>query len=301
VGNYFSAPYCTLQLADLGAEVVKVENPVGGDFTRSLPPFDHGESGNFVRLNRNKRSLALDLKDPEGVRIFRALVATADAVVHDDRALHDFTVRPRGIRDVLARALVNEDLGFAATRWSDALSAQRAPRAWGGAKFRSRLVDSHAAWVDCTPPQAFEPIARIGGNTGWYYGHVLWRLRGLLDLAVGGPGMRRGRRDPKRLLPGDALDFWRVEAWEPGRLLRLAAEMRLPGRAWLQFEVTPADGGSLIRQTAMFDPVGVWGLLYWYGLWGIHQMVFAGMLRNIARAAARPQSHTPKQAKPGTT
>jgi hypothetical protein len=99
--------------------------------------------------------------------------------------------------------------------------------------------------------------------------------------------MRRGRRDPESLMPGDTLDFWRVEAWEPGRLLRLAAEMRLPGRAWLQFEVTPEDGGSLIRQTAIFDPVGVWGLLYWYALWGIHKMVFAGMLRNIVRVAAR--------------
>jgi len=85
---------------------------------------------------------------------------------------------------------------------------------------------------------------------------------------------------------GDTLDFWRVEAIEPGRLLRLAAEMRLPGaRAWLQFEVTPENGGSLIRQTALFDPIGLGGLLYWYGLWGIHQLVFAGMLRSIGRAA----------------
>jgi hypothetical protein len=102
---------------------------------------------------------------------------------------------------------------------------------------------------------------------------------------VGGPGLRRGRRDPAGLRPGDALDFWRVEQVEPGRLLRLAAEMRLPGRAWLQFEVTPVNGGSLIRQTAEFDPLGVGGLLYWYGLWGVHQLVFAGMLRSIARAA----------------
>ena len=235
-------------------------------------------------------SLWLGLVSPVYAPVGRELIdgVRNATVVHDDRALRDFSVRPRGIRDVLARALVNEDQGFAATRWSDALSAQRAPRAWGGVKFGSRLVDSRAAWVSCTPAQAFEPIARIGGNTGWYYGNFLWRVRGLLDLAVGGPGMRRGRRDPERLVPGDALDFWRVEAWEPGRLLRLAAEMRLPGRAWLQFEVTPSNGGSLIRQTAIFDPVGVWGLLYWYGLWGIHQTVFAGMLRNIVRAAGHP-------------
>jgi uncharacterized protein YbjT (DUF2867 family) len=208
-----------------------------------------------------------------------------ETVVHDDRALRDFPVRPRGIREVLARALANEDRELAATRWSDALSAQRAPREWGGVTFGTRRVDSRAVLVRCPPEAAFRPIARIGGATGWYYGNALWRLRGLLDLAAGGPGLRRGRRDPAALVAGDTLDFWRVEKVEPGRLLRLAAEMRLPGRAWLQFEVTPEGGGSLIRQTAEFDPVGLGGLLYWYALWPAHQLVFAGMLRNIARAA----------------
>ena len=232
-------------------------------------------------------SLWLALVSPVYAQVGRELIdgVRNETVVHDDRALRDFSVRPRGIREVLARALVNEDLGFAATRWSDALSSQRAPRGWGGVKFGSRRVDSRAAWVDCTPEQAFRPIAQIGGDAGWYYGNRLWRLRGLLDIAVGGPGLRRGRRDPASVVVGDALDFWRVEEVEPGRLLRLAAEMRLPGRAWLQFEVTPENGGSLIRQTALFDPVGVGGLLYWYGLWGIHQLVFAGMLRSIVDAA----------------
>ena len=207
-------------------------------------------------------------------------------VVSDDRALEDFRIRPRGIREVLARALINEDLGFAATRWSDALSSRRVGRSWGGVRFGSRRVDSRAAWVACPAEQAYRPISRIGGQVGWYYGNRLWRLRGLMDLAVGGPGLRRGRRDADSLSPGDTLDFWRVEAVEPGRLLRLAAEMRLPGRAWLQFEVTPEAGGSLIQQTALFDPVGLRGLLYWYALWGIHRLVFAGMLRNIVRAAA---------------
>jgi hypothetical protein len=231
-------------------------------------------------------SLWLALVSPVYARVGRELIdgVRNATVVHDGQALRDFSVRPRGIREVLARALVNEDLGFAATRWSDALSSRRAPRGWGGVRFGSRRVDSRAAWVACAPEQAFRPIARIGGKAGWYYGNALWRLRGLLDLAVGGPGLRRGRRDPESVMPGDTLDFWRVEAVEPDRLLRLGAEMRLPGRAWLQFEVTPEDGGSVIRQTALFDPVGVRGLLYWYGLWGIHRMVFAGMLRNIVRA-----------------
>jgi uncharacterized protein YbjT (DUF2867 family) len=231
-------------------------------------------------------SLWLGLVSPVYAQVGRELIEGVrnPTVVHDDRALRDFGVRPRGIREVLARALVNEDLGFAATRWSDALSSQPKPRGFGGDKFGSRRVDSRAAWVDCPPEEAFRPISQIGGQAGWYYGNGLWRLRGLLDLAVGGPGLRRGRRNPESLAPGDTLDFWRVEAVEPGCLLRLAAEMRLPGRAWLQFEVTPENGGALIRQTALFDPVGVGGLLYWYGLWPIHQLVFAGMLRNIVRA-----------------
>ena len=232
-------------------------------------------------------SLWLALVSPVYARVGRELIEGLrnPTVVNDGRALRDFAVRPLGVREVVARALANEDMGFAATRWSDALSAQRAPRHWGGITFGSRRVDSRAAWVHRSPEAAFRPIAQIGGAAGWYYGNHLWRLRGLIDLAVGGPGLRRGRRDPESLRVGDALDFWRVEAIEPGRLLRLAAEMRLPGRAWLQFEVTAENGGSLVRQTALFDPIGLGGLLYWYGLWGIHQLVFAGMLRRIARAA----------------
>jgi uncharacterized protein YbjT (DUF2867 family) len=232
-------------------------------------------------------SLWLALVSPVYAQVGRELIEGVrnPTVVRDDRALRDFAIRPRGIREVLARALVNEDLGFAATRWSDALSFRHITRGWGGVRFGSRRVDSRAAWVACTPEQAFSPVARIGGDVGWYYGNGLWRLRGLLDLAVGGPGLRRGRRDASVLSPGDTVDFWRVEAVEPGRLLRLAAEMRLPGRAWLQFEVTPQGGGSVIRQTALFDPVGLGGLVYWYVLWGIHRLVFAGMLSNIVRAA----------------
>jgi len=234
-------------------------------------------------------SLWLALVSPVYAQVGRELIEGVrnPTVVRDERALRDFRIRPRGIREVLARALVNEDLGFAATRWSDALSFRHVARGWGGVRFGSRRVDSRAAWVACAPERAFRPLARIGGDVGWYYGNRLWRLRGLLDLAAGGPGLRRGRRDADSLSPGDTLDFWRVEAVEPGRLLRLAAEMRLPGRAWLQFEVTPEGGGSVIRQTALFDPVGLGGLLYWYALWGIHRMVFAGMLRNIARAAEK--------------
>ena len=113
-------------------------------------------------------------------------------------------------------------------------------------------------------------------------------FRGLdvfLDLLLGGVGMRRGRPDPDGLKVGDTLDWWRVEAYEADRLLRLRAEMKLPGRAWLEFEVVPREGGATIRQTALFDPVGVTGLAYWYGLYPLHRLIFSGMLEGIARAA----------------
>ena len=240
-------------------------------------------------------SLWLALVSPVYAPVGRELIAGLrnETVVRNDRALKDFRVRPRGVRQALERALTNEDHAFSATRWTDAMSAHRQAPSWGGLKFGSRLVDSRAAWVALTPDQAFRPIARIGGQAGWYYGNLLWKARGVLDRLVGGPGMRRGRRHPETLIPGDTLDFWRVEAVEQGRLLRLAAEMRLPGRAWLQFEVTPQGSGSLIRQTALFDPVGLAGLVYWYGLWGIHQLVFGGMLRRLVQAAEIEQSAAP--------
>lgn len=237
-------------------------------------------------------SLWLGLVTPLYARVGKALIEGVrnPTIVRDKRALEVFDVRPRSMPAAIARALVHEDGEFATTRWSDALSMSRARRSWGGVRFGSRLVDSREARVAAPAHDVFRCIERIGGRTGWYGGSALWRLRGWLDLLAGGPGMRRGRRDPERLLPGDTVDCWRVEAMEPG-LVRLAAEMRLPGRAWLQFEVEDDDGGGArLRQTALFDPLGLAGLLYWYALYPIHQVVFAGMLRGIARAATAASS-----------
>jgi hypothetical protein len=154
-------------------------------------------------------------------------------------------------------------------------------------RFGNRLVDARSVRVGVNPELAFALIRRIGGQTGWYYADWLWTLRGWMDLIAGGVGMRRGRRDPETLRVGDTVDCWRVEAMEDGRRLLLAAEMKLPGRAWLEFVVQPAlADGAVIQQTAIFDPAGFWGLAYWYGVWPLHQMVFAGMLRGMARAAS---------------
>jgi hypothetical protein len=141
--------------------------------------------------------------------------------------------------------------------------------------------------VNVPPADAFAPIRRIGGSTGWYAFDWLWRLRGFIDLLIGGVGVRRGRPDPEQLRVGDTVDWWRVETYEPDRLLRLRAEMKLPGRAWLEFEVTPTDRGSTVRHTAVFDPTGLLGILYWYGIYPLHAAVFRGMLAGIARAARR--------------
>lgn len=150
-------------------------------------------------------------------------------------------------------------------------------------------IDSREVEVSAPPSRAFRSIQRIGGRTGWYYADWLWTLRGLIDLALGGVGMRRGRRNPEQLAPGDTVDCWRVVEIEPDRRLRLRAEMKLPGRAWLEFVVSETGGGARIRQTAVFFPRGLPGLAYWYGIWPLHALVFSGMLRGIARAAATDQ------------
>jgi hypothetical protein len=141
--------------------------------------------------------------------------------------------------------------------------------------------------VDVAPALAFAPVRRIGGATGWYFGDMLWRLRGWLDRRLGGVGMRRGRRDPDACANGDTIDGWSVEAYEPDRRLRLSADMKLPGRGWLEFEVTPMAGGqrSMIRQTATFDPRGLLGRAYWYALLPVHHVMFERMLARIGRAA----------------
>jgi uncharacterized protein YbjT (DUF2867 family) len=244
-------------------------------------------------LSPRLSSLWLSLITPLYAQVGRKLVdgVRNETLVSDDAASRDFDIAPRGVREAIERALSFEDQEFAATRWSDA--GQPRP---GLARDDAgpRVIDSRIAHVPCPPEQAFAPIRRIGGRSGWYTVDRLWEVRGLIDQLFGGVGLRRGRRDPEVLAPGDTLDFWRVEVFEPGRLLRLAAEMRLPGRAWLQFEVTPdAHGGSSIRQTAEFDPMGASGRAYWYGLYPFHALIFRRMIRAIARQAMSPPPRTP--------
>jgi uncharacterized protein YbjT (DUF2867 family) len=237
-------------------------------------------------------SLWLGLVTPLYARVGRKLIESIrhPTIVRDDTAQHEFAIEPLGYREAIASALRNEDRALIETHWSDALSAGGRLPEWDGVQLATRFVDTRSAEVEVPPAKAFAPIRRIGGKTGWYFGDWLWRLRGTLDLLFGGVGMRRGRRDPDSLRNGDVLDFWRVDAYEPDRRLLLHAEMKLPGRAWLEFAVEPTARGSTIHQTAIYEPLGVCGRAYWYVVYPLHQLVFARMLRGIASAARVPSS-----------
>jgi uncharacterized protein YbjT (DUF2867 family) len=234
-------------------------------------------------------SLWLGLVTPLYARVGKKLIESIEhpSVINDDSALQAFAVRPKGVKDAIAAALLDEEREFAETSWFNAISSAGSPQDRSSKRFRNRLFDTRSVQVNVPVALAFKPIRRIGGDTGWYAHTFLWKLRGWLDLLAGGVGMRRGRRAPETLLVGDAVDFWRVERYESDRLLRLRAEMKLPGRAWIEFEVEPSDSGAIIHQTAMYDPEGLVGLCYWYALYPVHAYIFAGMIRGIAERASR--------------
>jgi len=191
----------------------------------------------------------------------------------------------------IALALRHTREGAVSTRWSSA-ATPGAPSdplpsdpAWAGG---SLYVDARISAVRASPAALWRVIEGIGGETGWYSFPAAWAVRGLLDRLAGGVGLRRGRRDPRHLLVGDALDFWRVEAITPGSLLRLRAEMKLPGLAWLEMAVgQDHDGMTTYSQRAIFQPRGLAGHAYWRSISPFHGVVFGGMVRNITAAAER--------------
>lgn len=241
-------------------------------------------------------ALWLGLITPLYARIGRAIIESIVhvTVVRDNAALTTFSVRPMGIDEAIRRALAHEETHFAATRWSDSLSSSGTQKSWGGVRFGTRIVDSRTMTVKAPPEFVFRCIERLGGDHGWYACNWLWRVRGFIDLLQGGVGMGRGRPSSTTLRVGDTVDSFRVEAIEPNRRLRLKSEMNLPGRAWLEFEVTEEGSSTQIRQTAIFDPVGLKGQLYWYSLYVPHEFVFNGTLRGITQAALREMRHLDK-------
>ncbi|MDX8049376.1 SDR family oxidoreductase [Lentzea sp. BCCO 10_0798] len=214
--------------------------------------------------------------------------------------VHEVVCRENDIREVLPGENTGYDKAVALalskirdadveTRWSGATlpgsPSEPLPTdpGWSGG---SVYTDERERRTTATPERLWEVVEGIGGERGWYSFPLAWAIRGWMDRLVGGVGLRRGRRDPQRLYVGEALDFWRVEEIERGKLLRLRAEMKVPGKAWLELRVAANEGhGSTYRQRAVFVPKGLAGHLYWAAVWPFHGIVFGGMVRNIANEA----------------
>lgn len=224
---------------------------------------------------------------PISAHITRPLIAGLrnEVVVRDDTAHKLFShISPLPYRRAVELALDRLGSGDIESAWSDALASSKGDVPPVILKNdRGMIVERRQCVVQAQAEQVFRVFTGMGGKRGWFYANWAWEIRGLLDRLIGGVGLRRGRRDADAVRVGDALDFWRVEAVEPSKLLRLRAEMKVPGLAWLQFEVKPLDGGqSQLSQTAFFAPKGLWGLMYWYVLYPIHTLIFSGMIRKIA-------------------
>ncbi|MDF1699754.1 MAG: SDR family oxidoreductase [Planctomycetota bacterium] len=239
-------------------------------------------------LTPHLSSLWLGLITPLYARGGRKLIGSIrnPTVVQSDAARTAVPeIEPLGLDAAMAQVLEAEDASVAQTRWCDAVSAGGQHVRQAAPKSGTRFLDQRSLVVAASAHAAFAPIRKIGGTRGWYCGTWLWRVRGFIDLLVGGVGLRRGRRDPDHLRVGEPLDFWRVEALEPDRRLVLRAEMKLPGKAWLEYQVEPEGEGSRIHQTAIFDARGVLGRLYWWAVFPLHAWIFSGMLAGIARRA----------------
>jgi uncharacterized protein YbjT (DUF2867 family)/uncharacterized protein YndB with AHSA1/START domain len=218
-----------------------------------------------------------------------------EVVVRDDTARSLFPeIEPVGYDTAVRRALASLEAGQVETRWSDSLASSLgdAPPVILTTE-QGMNVERRQTEVDAPPEEVYRALTGLGGERGWLYADWLWQLRGLADRLVGGPGLRRGRRDPEQVRVGDALDFFRVEAIEPGRFIRLRSEMVVPGEAWLQFEAKPLpDGRTQLVQTILMAPKGLMGFLYWYALYPFHGLIFAKLVQRIAERVEALASET---------
>jgi uncharacterized protein YbjT (DUF2867 family) len=225
---------------------------------------------------------------PIPARLAQPLIAGLynEVVVRDESAARDFPgITPQSLDEALRLALDRSQSADRESTWFDAFAAQNPKGEFAGLT-EGMLVDRRERTVRASAVRTAEVFSSLGGDRGWLSSNALWRLRGWIDTMAGGIGLRRGRRSMKNLRVGDALDFWRVEEYHPGQMLRLRAEMLLPGRAWLQFEskpVTPAK--STLVQTAFFEPRGLWGYAYWFCILPFHGIVFGRLIEQVVRTA----------------
>ncbi len=233
-------------------------------------------------------SLWVGLVTPVPAQLARPLVDSLvnAVVVTNHRAEKLFPFERFPLAASIHHAIGRTAVGDVPTKFDDASSpvwqsAATDPSWTGGTEF----TDVRTMVVAADPHHTWQAVCRVGGEQGWHRGEFLWKLRGLADQLAGGPGLRRGRRHPDRLSVGEPVDFWRVEDLETDRLLVLVAEMRLPGKAWLQWTVEPVSAGTLLVQTARFRPRGLFGRAYWYLVAPFHGLVFPGLIKGIARSA----------------
>lgn len=242
---------------------------------------------NVPFLTPRLSSYWVDLVTPIPKDIARPLILGLknEVVVTNNKAQEDFAISPISYREAVTSALDKELSGKIETIWSNAESSIQKKKAipLDLTQKEGMFIEKREILVNSSVDKVFSVIQSIGGKNGWY-ANILWQFRGLLDRLVGGVGMRRGRRDQKTLRAGDPLDFWRVESIEVNSLLRLRAEMKLPGNAWLQFSLEKiSEEETKLIQTAFFEPRGLFGLLYWYSVYPFHGIIFSGMIKQIAR------------------
>ncbi len=220
-----------------------------------------------------------------------------EIIVRDDLAQRLFpAIHPMDYRTAVKLALEKLHADKVETSWSDALftsDADASPVVL--TTHEGMIIEHRQISVDASAEAIFRAFTGLGGTRGWLYLNWAWRIRGAFDRLFGGVGLRRGRRSADLVRVGEALDFWRVEAVEPAHLMRLRAEMKVPGKAWLQFEVKAQENDSrpLLSQTAFFAPKGLGGIVYWYALYPIHSLIFGGMIRRLAQRATELQAQRP--------
>lgn len=249
-------------------------------------------------LSPRLSSYWINLVTPIPASIARPLVdgLASEVIVNDPEPARRYPVRPIPYRRAVELALDRTAQGAPLTLWSDAVSAvpRGTPTDETWSDEEGMRLDRRVRTVRAGADACYATIVGLGGERGWYAYDWAWRLRGLMDRLVGGIGMRRGRRDPDDLVPGDAVDFWRVQTLEPGRMLQLRAEMKLPGRAWLRFDLVPnGPDETELHQTAFFEPKGLAGLAYWTAVAPLHALIFPAMAREIARRAEAGSARGP--------
>ena len=244
-------------------------------------------------LTPNLSSKWLGLVTPVYARVGKKLIESlkSDSIIENNDHINQFSVTPIGIRESLIKTTsdLNQNVQ-PESRWYDSISSGISEFNLNDqTKYKHRYKDVRKIAVPVDPITAFNPINQIGGKNGWYFANLLWNIRGWIDLIVGGVGLRRRNRiNLEKFIVGDTLDWWRISESKENQYVRLEAEMKLPGKAWLEFRVWSDSKGSILQQTAGFDTNSIFGQIYWVGLLPLHKVIFQGMINQIAKKIYNP-------------